>query len=235
MKWHGLIMLLASGCAHRGSGVDRSPASLTALEGTDQSVPVVVTESVDSCGEHERRHVELVYVPTGATAWRADGWSTVVGRLGSGEVLVSNEDTSPSTALELAVVTFGGRVTGRCAVSTPFAASVVSWRVRGPGALAGTVPEKHSQTGVRPPEPPEPFGVEVSFGSWGCEVTLAPPSSGGVAAPSVNVFGRTVADVRLDGANFTDATTLVGTRNGREVWRKVIGVARPECKLASTD
>jgi hypothetical protein len=230
------VLLLAS-CVSNAAPQSPLPSSERAVQdltARDALLPLAVFDGSSTCSNHVVRHLEVVRVADGTTAWSNQRWGQLLGELASGDLVVTNLDTEERTKLEVAVLARAdGAVRWSCSSELPKATESASWTLTESGAM-GQLVARYSQGGAAHPSPPQLDALELELSEAGCELHTQPGS--GLAPVAISALSQrewNSADivVRLEppvpgapnaGPSFGPPAHLVATRAGQTLWNREI-------------
>ena len=208
--------------------------AVRAVTARDALLPWVAFDGSSVCSNHVVRHLEVVRVADGTTAWSNQRWGQLLGELANGDLVVTNLDTEGRRKLEVAVLARAdGAVRWSCSANVPAATESASWTLTESGAT-GQLIAQYSQGGAAHPPPPQLDALELELTEAGCE--LHPQPGSGLAPVAIDGplprewTSRDVA-LRLEppvpgapnaGPSFGPPVHLVATRAGQTLWNREI-------------
>jgi hypothetical protein len=204
------------------------------LTARDAQLPWVAFDGSAMCSNHVVRHLEVVRVNDGTTAWSSQRWGQLLGELANGDLVVTNLDTEERSKLEVSVLARAdGAVRWTCSAEVPAVTESARWTLTESGAM-GQLIARYSQGGAAHPSPPQLDALELELSEAGCELHTQPGSGlAPVAISAVSQREWNSADivVRLEppvpgtpnaGPSFGPPAKLVATRAGQTLWNREI-------------
>lgn len=230
------LLLLAS-CVSNATPQAPLPSSERAvkeLTARDALLPWVAFDGSSTCSNHVVRHLEVVRVTDGTTAWSSQRFGQLLGELANGDLFVTNLDTEGRSKLEVAVLARAdGAVRWSCSAEVPAVTESARWTLTESGAM-GQLIAQYSQGGAAHPPPKQLDALELELRHAGCELQEQPGAE--LAPVAISAMGQrewTAGDivVRLEppapgapnaGPSFGPPAKLVATRAGQTLWNRDI-------------
>ncbi|MGC4116802.1 MAG: hypothetical protein QM765_20030 [Myxococcales bacterium] len=187
-------------------------------------------------------HLEGIDVTTGKAVWSSTLWTTLIGELPDGALLVDNSGFGGTGALRVAVLERGdGRERFSCAAPFQAAGVTVPW-LQVKGVLRGFPFEPSAPSGMPHPQPPPITPITLTFTRSGCAVAAregVPTEREVVRELPVPATAWTAGALQIrvvtEASLAPDRSTreaLVASRDGSTLWsRDVSRPAPPNCQL----
>jgi hypothetical protein len=204
---------------------------LTGPSVRDGVAPVAFVDSVGgACAYEPKGHVELLEVATGKARQLTRSWSNVLGEVGEGDLVVSNEDQAAASTLSVAVLRRTDLTEAfTCGTKVLVAGRKFTWRAID-GHLTVEVEPRYTHGGaIRPLSAKPPVGVlELRLFADHCSLS----SAGALRDVQVRNLPAPVNGLSADGVTLRSsedgAVSLRGVRGKDRVWTRVqVPASRP--------